>query len=72
MRLYCRVHEERDIVHRVKRRKANWIGYILRRSCLLNTLLKDRQREGRKRREDEEEDGSSYWMTLRKRQDVGN
>jgi hypothetical protein len=25
----------RDIVHTIKRRKANWIGHILRRNCLL-------------------------------------
>jgi hypothetical protein len=30
-----RVKEERNIVHTVKRRKANWIGHILRRNCLL-------------------------------------
>jgi hypothetical protein len=31
-----RVKEERYIVHAVKGRKANWIGHILRRNCLLN------------------------------------
>ena len=30
-----RVKEERNIVHTVNRRKANWIGHILRRNCLL-------------------------------------
>jgi hypothetical protein len=30
-----RVKEERNILHTVKRRKANWIGHILRRNCLL-------------------------------------
>jgi hypothetical protein len=30
-----RVKEERSIVHTIKRRKANWIGHILRRNCLL-------------------------------------
>jgi hypothetical protein len=30
-----RVKEERNIVHTIKRRKANWIGHILRRNCLL-------------------------------------
>jgi len=34
-------------------------------------LVKEIQREGQKW-EDEEEDVSSYWMTLRKRQDIGN
>jgi hypothetical protein len=29
------VQEERNILYTIKRRKANWIGYILRRNCLL-------------------------------------
>jgi hypothetical protein len=29
--------EERNIIHTVKRRKANWIGHVLRRNCLLKT-----------------------------------
>jgi hypothetical protein len=34
-----RVKEERNILHTVKRRKANWIGYILRRNCLLTRVI---------------------------------
>jgi hypothetical protein len=30
-----RVKEDRDILHTIKRRKANWIGHILRRNCLV-------------------------------------
>jgi hypothetical protein len=30
-----RVKEERNIVHTIKRRNANWIGHILLRNCLL-------------------------------------
>jgi hypothetical protein len=30
-----RVKEERNILHTIKRRKANWIGHILRRNYLL-------------------------------------
>jgi len=38
-----RVKGERNILHAVKRRKANWIGHILRRNCLLKkTILKGR------------------------------
>jgi hypothetical protein len=29
-----RAKEERNIPHTVTRRKANWIGHILRRNCL--------------------------------------
>jgi hypothetical protein len=31
----CTVKEERNILYTVKRRKANWIGHILHRNCLL-------------------------------------
>jgi hypothetical protein len=37
-----RVKEERNILHTIKRRKANWIGHILRKNCLLKQLLKER------------------------------
>jgi hypothetical protein len=30
-----RVKEERNILRKMKRRKANWIDHILRRNCLL-------------------------------------
>jgi hypothetical protein len=33
--------EETKILHTIKRRKAKWIGHILRRNCLLNTLVKE-------------------------------
>jgi hypothetical protein len=34
-----RVKEERNIVLTIKRRKANWIGHILRRNCLLKHVI---------------------------------
>jgi hypothetical protein len=30
-----RVNEQRNILHEIRKRKANWIGHILRRNCLL-------------------------------------
>jgi len=30
-----RVKEQRNILHEIRKRKANWIGLILRRNCLL-------------------------------------
>jgi hypothetical protein len=30
-----RIKEERNILHKIKIWKANWIGHILRRICLL-------------------------------------
>jgi hypothetical protein len=59
-----RVKEERNMVHTIKRRKANWICHILRRNCLLKHVIEGKL-EGRI-------DVSSYWMTLRKRKDTGN
>ena len=37
-----RVKEQRNILHTVHRRKANWIGYSWRRNYLLKQLLKER------------------------------
>ena len=31
--------EERNILHTINRRKANWIGHILRRNCLLKGVI---------------------------------
>jgi len=30
-----RVNKQRNILHKIRKRKANWIGHILRRNCLL-------------------------------------
>ena len=34
-----RVKEERNILHTLKRRNANWIGHILRRNCVLKHVI---------------------------------
>jgi hypothetical protein len=34
-----RVKEEWNILHTIKSRKANWIGHILRRNCLLKHVV---------------------------------
>jgi hypothetical protein len=34
-----RVKEKRNILHTITRRKANWIGHILRRNCLLKHVI---------------------------------
>jgi hypothetical protein len=33
-----RVKEQRNILHEIRKRKANWIGRILRRNCLLQRV----------------------------------
>jgi hypothetical protein len=41
-----RVKEERNILHTIKRREANWIGHILCRNCLLKHVIEGKL-EGR-------------------------
>ena len=31
--------EQRNILHEIRKRKANWIGHILRRNCLLKQVI---------------------------------
>jgi hypothetical protein len=58
--------EDRIILPIINRRKSYWICHILRRVCLLNALSKERE----KRREDEEENVSIYWMILSEPEDT--
>jgi len=34
-----RVNEQRNIIHEIIKRKANWIGHFLRRNCLLKQVI---------------------------------
>ena len=34
-----RVNEQRNILHEIRKRKANWIGHVLRRNCLLKQVI---------------------------------
>jgi hypothetical protein len=34
-----RVKEQRNILHEISKRKANWILYIFRRNCLLRQVI---------------------------------
>ena len=34
-----RVKEQRNILHEISKRKANWIGHILRRNCRLQRVI---------------------------------
>jgi hypothetical protein len=53
-----RVKEQRNILHEIRKRKANWIGQILRRNCLLQRVTEGKiqggieviGRQGRRRR----------------------
>ena len=37
-----RVKEQRNILREISKRKANWIGHILRRNCLLQRVIEER------------------------------
>ena len=53
-----RVKKQRNILHEIGKRKANWIGHILRRNCLLQRVIEGKiqrgievtERQGRRRR----------------------
>jgi len=53
-----RVNEQRNILHEIRNRKANWVGHILRRNCLLKHVIEGKieremevaRRRGRRRK----------------------
>ena len=53
-----RVNEQRNILHEITKRKANWIVHILRRNCLLKQVIEGKikgemkvaRRRGRRRK----------------------
>jgi hypothetical protein len=40
------VKKQRNILHEIRKRKANWIGHILRRNCLLKQVIKKKIKGG--------------------------
>jgi hypothetical protein len=50
--------EQRNALHEIRKRKANWIGHILRRNCLLKQVVEGKiqgqievtRRRGRRRK----------------------
>jgi hypothetical protein len=66
-----RVKEESNILHTIKRSKANWIGHILRRNCLLKHGIEGKLegriemmgRRGRRRKQllDNLKEKRRYW-----------
>ena len=41
-----RVKEQRNMLHEISKRKANWIGHILRRNCLLQQVIERKVKGG--------------------------
>jgi hypothetical protein len=66
-----RVKEARNILHTIKRRKANWIVHILRRNCFLKHVIEGKLegriemtgRRGRRRKQqlDDLKEKKRYW-----------
>ena len=38
--------EQRNILHEISKRKANWIGHILRRNCLVKRVIEGEIKAG--------------------------
>ena len=65
-----RVREDKNIIHTIKRSKANWIGHILRRNCLLKHTVEGKigeiemmGKQGRRRKQllDYLKERKGYW-----------
>jgi len=39
-----RIKEQRNMLHEIRKRKANWIGHILRRNCLLKQVIEGKRK----------------------------
>ena len=56
--VFLRDNEQRNILQEIRKRKANWIGHILRRNCLLKQVIEGKikgemevtRRRGRRRK----------------------
>ena len=44
--MLLRVKEQRNILREISKRKANWIGHILRRNCLLQRVIEGKIKGG--------------------------
>ena len=56
--MLLRINKQRNILREIRKRKANWIGHILRRNCLLKQVIEGKikgemdvtRRRGRRRK----------------------
>ena len=42
--MLLRVNEQRNILHEIRKRKANWIGHTLGRNCLLKEVIEGKEK----------------------------
>jgi hypothetical protein len=66
------VKKERNILLTITRRKTDWVGHILRRSCLLKHIFKGKIELGIEVTAKRGRSVSGNWMTLTKRENTGN
>jgi hypothetical protein len=70
-----RVKEKRNILHTIRRRKANWIGHILRRNYLLSNIIEGKiigtRRRGKRHKQllDDLKEARRYWKLKEEAQD---
>jgi hypothetical protein len=70
-----RAKEEMNILHTIRRRKANWIGHILHRNCLLSQIIEEtiigtrRRRRRCKQLLDDLKEARRYWKLKEEAQD---
>ena len=67
---HTQTHTHLYILHEIRKRKANWVGHILRRNCLLKQVIEGKikgemevtRRRGRRRKKllDDLKDGRGY------------
>ena len=43
-----RVKKQRHFLHEIHKRKANWIGHIMRRNCLIQWIIEGKIKGGQK------------------------
>ena len=44
--VFLRVKGQRNILHEKRKRKTNWIGQIVRRNCLLQSVIEGKMQGG--------------------------
>ena len=44
--ILLRVKEQGNVLHEISKRRANWIGHVLRRNCLLQRVIEGKIKGG--------------------------
>ena len=64
------LHRAKEERNTIKKMKGNWIGHIFRRNCFLNHVIGGKTEGMTEVRGSGGRRLSSYWVTLRKREDT--